>query len=91
MTTVTSLRVSSQRGLDLTLSSLLKGWVYVAEEVRTEVKAEVVNPDQYLTLDAPLTRQQLKRKIDDQHETCIASSGGLRTQPRPCLHPFLNP
>jgi hypothetical protein len=30
---------------------LPKGWVYVPEEVRVEVKAEVVDPAQYQMLD----------------------------------------
>jgi hypothetical protein len=40
--------------------------VYEAEEVRTEVKVEVVDPTRYLMLDAPLTRS--KHKAIDQLE-----------------------
>jgi hypothetical protein len=57
---------SLQKGLESTRPSLPKGWVYEAEEVSAEVKAEVVDPAQYLTLDAPLTRS--KRKAVDQLE-----------------------
>jgi hypothetical protein len=55
---------SSQKGLESTQPSLPKGWVYEAEEEHTAVKAEVVNPTQYLMLDVPLTRS--KRKAVDQ-------------------------
>jgi hypothetical protein len=55
---------SSQQGSESTQPLLPKGWVYEAEEVSVEVKAEVVDPDQYLTLDAPLTHS--KRRAVDQ-------------------------
>jgi hypothetical protein len=60
---------SSQRGLESTLPSLPKGWVYKAEEERAAVKAEVVDPAQYLTLDAPLTRSKHKAvdQLDDPY------------------------
>jgi hypothetical protein len=38
---------------------LPKGWVYAVEEVGVEVKAEVIDPDQYQITNAPLTRSQL--------------------------------
>jgi hypothetical protein len=43
---------------------LPKGWVYAMEEVHTKVKTEVVNPGQYLILDALLTCNKCKR-LDD--------------------------
>jgi hypothetical protein len=55
---------SSQRGSELTLPSLPKGWVYEVEEEHAAVKAEVVDPAQYLTIDALLIRS--KRKAVDQ-------------------------
>jgi hypothetical protein len=55
---------SSQRGSESTLLLLPKDWVYEVEEERAAVKAEVVNPAQYLTIDALLTRS--KRKPVDQ-------------------------
>jgi hypothetical protein len=60
MTTVGKLQTSSQKGLGLIPPSLLKGWVYEVEEVRTGVKEEVVDPSQYQMLDALLTRSKCK-------------------------------
>jgi hypothetical protein len=54
MTTVTKSHASLLKVLGLSKPLLPKGWVYEPEEVRTKVKAEVANPAQYLTLDAPL-------------------------------------
>jgi hypothetical protein len=45
-----SSRVSSPRALGSTKPSLPKGWVYVPEEVRTEVKVEVADPNLYRTV-----------------------------------------
>jgi hypothetical protein len=58
--TAKKLPTSSQRGSELTQSSLPKGWVYEAEEEHATVKVEVVDPAQYLMLDAPLTRSKCK-------------------------------
>jgi hypothetical protein len=52
--------VSLPKGLGLSKPLLPKGWVYEPEEVRVEVKAEVVDPAQYQMLDAPLTRSKRK-------------------------------
>jgi hypothetical protein len=60
MTTVMKSRTSSLKVLDSSNSSLLKGWVYEPEEVRTGVKAKVVDPAQYQMLDAPLMRSKHK-------------------------------
>jgi hypothetical protein len=59
----------SQQGSESTRLSLPKGWVYEAEEVSVEVKAEVVDPAHYLMLDAPLTRNKRKAvdQLDDLH------------------------
>jgi hypothetical protein len=62
--TKASSRESLQKDLVLPRPRLPKGWVYVVEEVRTEVKTEVVDPSQYQTLATPLTRS--KRKAVDQ-------------------------
>jgi hypothetical protein len=60
---------SSWKGLELTRPSLPKGWVYEAEEVSAEVKAEVVDPAHYLMLDALLTCSKRKAvdQLDDPH------------------------
>jgi hypothetical protein len=60
---------SSQKGSESTRPLLPKGWVYEAEEVSAEVKAEVVDPDQYLTIDAPLTHSKRRAvdQLDDLH------------------------
>jgi hypothetical protein len=49
--------------------SLPKGWVYKVEKVNAEVKDEVVNPSQYLMLDAPLTcsKHRAVEQLDDPH------------------------
>jgi hypothetical protein len=63
-TTAKKSRVSLLRDLDSTKSSLPKGWVYEA----VEVKAEVADPDRYQLLDAPLTRHKRRlREIEDAH------------------------
>jgi hypothetical protein len=48
---------------------LPKGWVYAAEEVGKEVKAEVINPSLYQITSAPLTRSQLNhaKSLADPH------------------------
>jgi hypothetical protein len=58
-----------QKGLASTWPSLPKGWVYEAEEVQTEVKVEVVDPNKYQMLDAPLTHSKRKAvdQLDDPH------------------------
>jgi hypothetical protein len=60
---------SLQRGLESTRPLLLKGWVYEAEEECAAVKAEVVNPTQYLTIDVLLTRSKCKAvdQLDDPY------------------------
>jgi hypothetical protein len=67
MTTVRSSRASSLKDLASPLLSLLKGWVYEVEDVSVKTKAEVVNPNSYLMLDAPLTHLKRKHLLDDQH------------------------
>jgi hypothetical protein len=66
-TTGRSLPVSSPRDLAFPRPKLPKGWVYGPEEVSTEVKAEVVDPSRYLSLDAPLTcgKRRLADQLDD--------------------------
>jgi hypothetical protein len=82
-----SLRTSSLRASGLKKPSLPKGWVYTPEEVRTEVKAKVADPDRYLTIDALLTCS--KRKAPDTSDplhqyppalntTCYASLSVVR-------------
>jgi hypothetical protein len=60
---------SSRRASGSVPLSLPKGWVYEAEQVSKEVKGEVVDPTQYLMLDAPLTRSKRKavEQLDDPH------------------------
>jgi hypothetical protein len=63
-TTRGSSRVSLQKDLVSRRPRLPKGWVYTMEEVHSEVKTEVVDPDQYQTLAAlPLPH---KHKAVDQ-------------------------
>jgi hypothetical protein len=45
---------------------LLKGWVYAVEDISVKTEVEVVNPNNYLTLDALLTCHKRKRLLDDQ-------------------------
>jgi hypothetical protein len=40
--------------------------VYAVEDISVKTEAEVVNPNNYLMLDAPLTRLKRKRQLDDQ-------------------------
>jgi hypothetical protein len=68
---------SSEKGLDSSKPSLPKGWVYAVEEVHAEVKTKVVDPNQYLMLDAPLTCLKRKRaeQLDDPYrQHCQASN-----------------
>jgi hypothetical protein len=60
---------SSQRGLESIRPSLPKGWVYEAEEECAVVKAKVVDPALYLTLDTPLTHSKRKavNQLDDPY------------------------
>jgi hypothetical protein len=69
MTTVLSSPTSSQKDLASLQPSLPKGWVYEAKGVSMEVKAEVINPSQYLMLDAPLTCSKCKSvdQLDNPH------------------------
>jgi hypothetical protein len=48
---------------------LPKGWVYAAEEVGEEVKAEVIDPSLYQIMSAPVTRSQLNhaKSLADPH------------------------
>jgi hypothetical protein len=64
MTTKGSSRMSLQKDSVSPRPKLLKGWVYAVEEVHKEVKTEVVDPDRYQTLAAPLILS--KRKAVDQ-------------------------
>jgi hypothetical protein len=68
-TTRGSLHVSSQKDSASLKLKLLKGWVYAVEEVHHKVKTEVVDPDRYQTLAAPLTRNKHKaaEQLDDPH------------------------
>jgi hypothetical protein len=50
MTTPGSSHMSLQKDSGLTRPKLPKGWVYAVVEVQSEVKTEVVDPSQYLTL-----------------------------------------
>jgi hypothetical protein len=77
---------SSQKGSESTQLSLPKGWVYEAGEVSVEVKAEVVDPDHYLMLDAPLTRSKRKAvdQLDDpyrQHRRALSTTVAPPTSP----------
>jgi hypothetical protein len=54
-TTDTSSPISLLRASALSRPSLPKGWVYMVEDVSIKTKAEVVNPNSYLMLNAPLT------------------------------------
>jgi hypothetical protein len=67
MTTGSSLLTSLQRVLESPPPSLLKGWVYKVEDVSVKTEAEVVNPNDYLMLDAPLTHLKHKQRLDDQY------------------------
>jgi hypothetical protein len=69
MTMGSSLQISSQRDLESLQPSLPKGWVYEVEGVSVEVKAEVIDPSRYLTLEALLTRSKHKciDQLDDLH------------------------
>jgi hypothetical protein len=64
-----SSQISSQRDLESLQPSLPKGWVYEVEGVSVEVKAEVIDPSRYLTLEALLTRSKHKciDQLDDPH------------------------
>jgi hypothetical protein len=78
-TTVRSSRTSSPKDLAFPPPLLPKGWVYEVEDVSVKTKAEVVNPNSYLTLDAPLNRLKCKRLLGDQytgpcHQRCWASN-----------------
>jgi hypothetical protein len=64
MTMSGSSHASSPWDLASLKPKLPKGWVYEVEEVHAEVKTEVVNPAQYLTLDALLTCSKCKQ-VDD--------------------------
>jgi hypothetical protein len=66
-TTVRSSRASSPKDLASPLLSLPKGWVYEVEDVSVKTEAEVVNPNNYQTLDAPLTHLKRKHLLDDQY------------------------
>jgi hypothetical protein len=67
MTTEGSSPASLPKDLGLKKPWLLKGWVYVAEDVSVKVEAEVANPHSYLNLDAPLTHLKRRQQLDDQH------------------------
>jgi hypothetical protein len=66
-TTVKSSHKSLQRGLASHPPSLPKGWVYKVGDVSIKTEAEVVNPNSYLTLSAPLTHLKCRHLLDDQH------------------------
>jgi hypothetical protein len=68
-TTGRSSRRSLLRDSASHLTLLPKGWVYATEEVGAAVKAEVIDPSQYLTLGTPLTRSRLKSasQLGDPH------------------------
>jgi hypothetical protein len=56
--------------------------VYEPEEARVEVKAEVVNPNQYQMLDAPLTRSKHKALAppDDHHLQFLLASNTIEAR-----------
>jgi hypothetical protein len=65
---------------------LPKGWVYAAEEVGKEVKAEVTDPSLYQMMNTPLTRSQLNRAkaLADpsrQHPRASSITGGPHSFP----------
>jgi hypothetical protein len=68
-TTRKSLRGLSPKALASQPPPLPKGWVYAAEEVGEEVKAEVIDPNLYQITSAPLTRSQLNhaKSLADPH------------------------
>jgi hypothetical protein len=68
-TTGKSLRGSSPRVLVSLPPPLPKGWVYAAEEVSKEVKAEVIDPSLYQITSAPLTCSRLNhaKSLADPH------------------------
>jgi hypothetical protein len=69
MTMEVNSHASSPKVLGSSKKSLPKGWVYKLEEVRAAVKAEVVDPAQYLMLDTLLMRSKHKALAppDDHH------------------------
>jgi hypothetical protein len=78
---VSSVRASLSRPLPLP-----KGWVYAAEEVGEEVKAEVTDPSLYQMMNTPLTRSQLNRAkaLADpsrQHPRASSITGGPHSFP----------
>jgi hypothetical protein len=52
--------------LEFPWPSLPKGWVYAVEDVSVKTKVKVVDPNSYLTLNAPRTHHQRKHLEDDQ-------------------------
>jgi hypothetical protein len=87
MTTGKNSHASLLKGLDLSKPLLPKGWVYKLEEVRLEVKVEVVDPAQYQMLDAPLMRSKHKALAppDDHHLQSPPASNTIKAQ-----HSFLS-
>jgi hypothetical protein len=85
-TTKGSSHVSLQKDSVSPRPKLPKGWVYTVEEAHHKVKTEVVDPDWYQTLTAPLTRN--KRKAAEQlndphrrHRRALSITAALRTSP----------
>jgi hypothetical protein len=66
-TTGSNLLTSSQKVLESPPPLLPKGWVYEVEDVNIKTEAEVVDPNNYLLTNAPVTHLKRKRQLDDQH------------------------
>jgi hypothetical protein len=85
-TTGKSSRGLSPKALASQLPPLPKGWVYAAEEVGEEVKAEVIDPSLYQITSTPLTRSQLNhaKLLADPHRRlhrALSITEGWRSSP----------
>jgi hypothetical protein len=85
-TTRKSSRGSSPKALASQPPPLPKGWVYAAEEVSKEVKAEVIDPTLYQITSAPLTHSQLHhaKSLADPHRRlhrALSITEGRRSSP----------
>jgi hypothetical protein len=82
-TTEKSSRGLSPKALASQPPPLPKGWVYAAEEVGEEVKAEVIDPDLYQITNAPLTRSHAKSLADPHRRPhqALSITGGRHSFP----------
>jgi hypothetical protein len=82
MTTGKKLHILSPKDLELSKPLLPKGWVYELEEVRVEVKAEVIDPAQYQMLAAPLMRSKRKALAphNDHHLQSLQALNTIEAQ-----------